>query len=276
MTVPLIVLAAFSVFAGFLNPGFGILQGAAAGPLARAGLRAARARGRRRQAATRRRAHRVAARRSAASLAFVVGSGARLLDVRPARRARRRKRLAAGAARALPAACSTSGASTSSTTRPSSRRSTRSPTRPPRSTRRSSTASSRGSRRSSSPRSGTVLRAFQNGVVHVYAAMMVVGLAAIGLVLRRAARRTRRCVDARQRRLRGHRRARAWATRTAGTPTATASPTSRTSAPTPTLKLHLEPGKTQTVQPRGEERVRARAARRRFHVARPQAPTSSL
>ena len=66
---------------------------------------------------------------------------------------------------------STSGASTSSTTRPSSPRSTRSPTRRRWSTSGSSTASSRGSRAASSRRSGTVLRAFQTGVVQAYAAV---------------------------------------------------------------------------------------------------------
>ncbi len=66
--------------------------------------------------------------------------------------------------------------------------STRSRTPPRRSINGSSTESSRRSRRSSSPRPAPCSAPLQNGVVHVYAAMMVVGLARDRLVLRRAAR----------------------------------------------------------------------------------------
>ncbi len=102
--------------------------------------------------------------------------GPRLLDVR------RREGQARGAAwpRPSPAStscCSTSGASTSSTTRPSSRWSTRSPRPAPRSIAASIDGVLARFTALVVAASGTILRAFQNGVVHVYAAMMVVGLA---------------------------------------------------------------------------------------------------
>ena len=100
----------------------------------------------------------------------------------------------------------TSGGSTSSTTRPWSRWSTRSPTRSRRSTRRSSTASSRASRRSSSWGSARCCRVFQNGVVHVYAAFMVVGLAAVSWFFV-APHANATVADLGRRRLRRHRRA---------------------------------------------------------------------
>ena len=117
----------------------------------------------------------------------------------------------------------------------------------------------------SSPRSGTVLRAFQNGVVHVYAAVMVVGLGGLGwfFVVPHAERdRRRRAGDddyvvtaapglgyalplgRGRRRQAGHR---------------------RTSAPTRAVKLHLEPGRDSDREARSEERVRARQHERRSH-----------
>ncbi len=94
---------------------------------------------------------------------------------------------------------------------------------------------------------GTVLRAFQNGVVHVYAAMMVVGLAVVGwfFVVPHAERHGRRH---RQRRLRrspprpGMGYAYRWDADGDG------KPDNHDFGGTQTLKVHLEPGKIQTVQ----------------------------
>ena len=76
--------------------------------------------------------------------------------------------------------------------------------------------------------------------------MMVVGPRGRWLVLRRAARQ-RDGRRRRQRRLRRQRGAGRRATATGGTPTATASPDKPDFAQDPTLKLHLEPGKSTTV-----------------------------
>jgi NADH-quinone oxidoreductase subunit L len=120
---------------------------------------------------------------------------------------------------------------------------------------------------------GTVLRAFQTGVVHVYAAMMVVGLALVGWFF------------------------------AVPHPDATVSDAGNddyvlTAAPgvgyayrwdadgdgkpekpdfgqDTTLKLHLEPGKTQTVHLEVRNSL-GLVRTKSIHVARPQEPTSSL
>ena len=119
-----------------------------------------------------------------------------------------------------------------------------------------------------------MLRAFQNGVVHVYAAMMVVGLAAIGLVLRRAApqrdrRSTRATTTTSSRRRPGVGYAYRWDADGDGKPD---KPDFGADA---TLKLHVAPGKSQDVSLEVKNSfglVRTKT----IHVARPLEPTSSL
>ena len=183
MTVPLIILAAFSLFAGHPQPGLRHPEGPADGPLARAGVQGGD------------RGAVVFAHDNDAAWAehmewpLALGGiarvrrrhGARLVDVHRARRASPRSAPRRGAARA----------STSSlldkwrvdelydaTVDRGGRLARRDARGGRQDDRRRHPRALHVARRRARP--GRILRAFQNGVVHVYAAMMVVGLAVIG------------------------------------------------------------------------------------------------
>jgi NADH-quinone oxidoreductase subunit L len=121
--------------------------------------------------------------------------------------------------------------------------------------------------------SGTVLRAFQNGVVHVYAAMMVVGLAVIGWFFA-VPHPNATVVDA------GHDDYVVTAAPGVGyayrwDADGDGKPEKKDFGADTSLKVHVEPGKSQTV---GLE-VRnsfGLVRTKTIQVARPQEPTSSL
>ena len=107
---------------------------------------------------------------------------------------------------------------------------------------------------------GDVLRAFQNGVVHVYAAIMVVGLAAMGwfFVVPHAERDGRR---RRQRRLRRHRARPGIGLRLPlGRGRRRKAGQRRLRRTQQQLKVHLDAGQVAEGGARGEERLRARTA----------------
>jgi NADH-quinone oxidoreductase subunit L len=120
---------------------------------------------------------------------------------------------------------------------------------------------------------GTVLRAFQNGVVHVYAAMMVVGLSAMGWFFA-VPHPNATVVDAGSNdyvltAAPGVGYAYRWDADSDG------KPDNPDFGGTQTLKVHLEAGKSQTVQLEVKNAfglVRTKS----IHVARPAEPTSSL
>ena len=117
---------------------------------------------------------------------------------------------------------------------------------------------------------GSILRAFQTGVVHVYAAFMVVGLAAS------AGSSSCRTPPPRSRAIGGTRAttsswpAPAWATRTAGTPTATGSPTAKSTSDQSSVKVHLDEGQSQNVLIEATSAFGIRSADRR-PLSRPAA-----
>jgi NADH-quinone oxidoreductase subunit L len=120
---------------------------------------------------------------------------------------------------------------------------------------------------------GTVLRAFQNGVVHVYAAMMVVGLAVTGWFF--AVPHPNGTVadvgndDYVVTAAPGVGYAYRWDANGDGTPD------KQDFGGDTTIKLHLEPGKSQTVMLEVKNSF-GLVRRKSFHLARPQEPTSSL
>jgi NADH-quinone oxidoreductase subunit L len=120
---------------------------------------------------------------------------------------------------------------------------------------------------------GTVLRAFQNGVVHVYAAMMVVGLAGTGWFF--AVPHPNATVadtgndDYELTAAPGVGYAYRWDADSDG------KPDKPDFGATPKLKVHVQPGQAQTVQLEVKNAfglVRSKS----IHVARPAEPTSSL
>jgi NADH-quinone oxidoreductase subunit L len=120
---------------------------------------------------------------------------------------------------------------------------------------------------------GTILRAFQTGVVHVYAAMMVIGIAAIGWFFT-APQPSATVVDAGNDDYvltaapgvgYGYR----WVTESE------AKPSAATFGAEPTLKLHVEPGKASTVNLEVKNAF-GRVGTKAFKVARPSAPLTSL
>ncbi|MDP9035630.1 MAG: NADH-quinone oxidoreductase subunit L [Myxococcota bacterium] len=120
--------------------------------------------------------------------------------------------------------------------------------------------------------SGTVLRTFQNGVVHVYAALMVVGLAAVGWFFAVphanatvAESGDDYIVTAAPGVGYGYR----WDTDGDGTPDRPDFGNDTT------LKLHLEPGKSATVGLQVRNSL-GLVRSKKIHVARPPEPTSSL
>ena len=120
---------------------------------------------------------------------------------------------------------------------------------------------------------GTVLRALQNGVVHVYAAMMVVGLAGMGWFFG-VPHPNATVVDAGNDDYQvtaapGVGYAYRWDANGDGTPD------KPDFGATQTLKVHLEPGKTQTVQLEVKNAF-GLVRKKSIHVARPAEPTSSL
>jgi NADH-quinone oxidoreductase subunit L len=120
---------------------------------------------------------------------------------------------------------------------------------------------------------GTILRAFQNGVVHVYAAMMVVGLAATGWFFA-VPHPNATVVDSGSddyvlTAAPGVGYVYRWDADGDGTPD------KADFGAASTLKVHLEPGKSQTVRLEVKNAfglVRGKS----IHVARPAEPTSSL
>ncbi len=121
--------------------------------------------------------------------------------------------------------------------------------------------------------SGTVLRAFQSGVVHVYAAMMVVGLAATGWFFA-VPHANATVVDSGNNdylvtAAPGVGYAYRWDADSDG------KPEKSDFGADSTLKLHLEPGRSQTVHLEVKNSfglIRSKS----IHVARPEEPTSSL
>jgi NADH-quinone oxidoreductase subunit L len=121
--------------------------------------------------------------------------------------------------------------------------------------------------------SGTVLRAFQNGVVHVYAAMMVVGLSAATWFFA-VPHPAATVVDAGNddfllSAAPGAGYAYRWDSDGDGTPD------KPDFGHDPTLKLHVEPGKSATVN-LDVKNAFGLVKRKTISVARPQAPMSSL
>jgi NADH-quinone oxidoreductase subunit L len=121
--------------------------------------------------------------------------------------------------------------------------------------------------------SGTILRAFQSGVVHAYAALMVVGLAAAGFFVA-VPHPNATVVDAGAKNYLltaapGVGYAYRWDADGDG------KPEKQEFASDPTLKVKVEPGKSATVHLEVKNSfglVRTRT----IHVARPPEPTSSL
>jgi NADH-quinone oxidoreductase subunit L len=121
--------------------------------------------------------------------------------------------------------------------------------------------------------SGTILRAFQNGVVHVYAAMMVVGVVAAGWFFS-APHANATVVDAGNNDFvvtaaPGVGYTYRWDSDSDGKPDAA------DFAPVPSVKLHVEPGKNQTVSLEVKNAF-GFTGKNKFYVARPQEPVSSL
>jgi NADH-quinone oxidoreductase subunit L len=121
--------------------------------------------------------------------------------------------------------------------------------------------------------SGTILRAFQNGVVHVYAAAMVLGLAVTGWFFA-VPHANATIVDAGNddyvlTAAPGVGYAYRWDADSDGKPDKT------DFGPDGTLKLHLEPGKSQTVSLEVKNAF-GFVGRKSIPLSRPQAPTSSL
>ena len=243
MTVPLIILATFALFAGFLNPGFGILKDRPMDHWLEPVFEERRARG-----------FAIGASADAEHMEWplAVGGilrvrgrhGARLLDVHRARRASRRKALAeacpglyqllldkwrvdelydATVIAAVDALADTFAAVDQSIVDGILARLT------------SLIVAA----------SGTVLRAFQNGVVHVYAAMMVVGLAVVGWFFVAAARRTRRSSTRATATTSSRRRPGVGLRVPLGRRRRRTSPTSPDFGSDSDVKVHLEPGKSQ-------------------------------
>jgi hypothetical protein len=120
---------------------------------------------------------------------------------------------------------------------------------------------------------GTVLRAFQNGVVHVYAATMVVGLVAAGWFFS-APHANATIADAGNNdyvvtAAPGVGYTYRWDSDSDGKPDKPdfGSDTS--------VKLHIEPGKNQTVSLEVKNSF-GFTGKKQFYVARPQEPVSSL
>jgi NADH-quinone oxidoreductase subunit L len=120
---------------------------------------------------------------------------------------------------------------------------------------------------------GTVLRAFQNGIVHVYAAMMVVGLAAVGwffavphpnATIAEAGNDDYTITAAP-----GVGYTYRWDANGDGTPD------KKDFGSDATLKVHVEPGKTLDVNLEVQNSFGARRTKT-IHLARPHEPTSSL
>jgi NADH-quinone oxidoreductase subunit L len=121
--------------------------------------------------------------------------------------------------------------------------------------------------------SGTILRAFQNGVVHVYAAAMVIGLAATGWFFA-VPHANATVVDAGNddyvvTAAPGVGYAYRWDADGDG------KPEKSDFVVDPTLKLHLEPGKSQTVRLEVKNAF-GLVGTKSIPLSRPQAPTSSL
>jgi NADH-quinone oxidoreductase subunit L len=120
---------------------------------------------------------------------------------------------------------------------------------------------------------GTILRAFQNGVVHVYAAAMVIGLAAVGWFFA-VPHANATIVDAGNDEYvvtaaPGVGYAYRWDADGDG------KPEKADFGADPTLKLHLEPGKSQTVRLEVKNAF-GLVGFKSIPLSRPQAPTSSL
>ena len=266
MTVPLIILATFALFAASSTPALAhqhaarhwlepVFEAAPSGGRAskrraRAGIVHGRSRSRRRRVRRRHRRSRTGCtcRRRARPREALAEQLPGLLPARPRqvarRRALRRDRHRHGRlARRRLRAGSTSG---------------------------SSTASSRASRRWSSRSAGTVLRAFQTGVVQVYAAIdgRRPRRRSAGSSPCRTPTRTSTRDDA-DGRLHGHRGARASATRTAGTRTATASPDTDDFGAKTTRRAHARRrAESQTVKLEVKNAF-GRVRSTDHHVARP-------
>ena len=277
MTVPLMILATFSLFAGILNPGFGLLKEKPLDhwlePVFKSATEGAVVFGHGNDAAWAE--HMEWPLAMGGIGAFAHRHGPRVLDVRRARRASRRR-----------AWRRRSRASTSSlldkwrvdefydATVVVDGRLAR------RHERGASTAASIDGILARFTAvvvaaSGTILRALQNGVVHVYAATMVVGHRGRSAGSSPCRTPTRR-----------------WSTPATTTTSSRAAPgvgyalpvglgrrrqarTSPTSAQDPTLKLHLEPGKSTTVKLEVKNAF-GLVQRQTISVARPHAPMSSL